>query len=99
MRRPQVGERERLLEQRRPAAAGGITDLASGTVHRDTGAPGHRRQLRRKADGGKERLERAPVDRDTHETPFGTALAFRSQCAAAIEGTLLPAHRPLQSEL
>src|SRR5688500_7565110 len=60
----QVRKRDVLLQQRRPAAAGGVTRLLASGVDRHAHAPGGRRQAGGEPDLGIKRLERLPFDLD-----------------------------------
>src|ERR1700757_3687014 len=65
----QVREREVFLEQRRPAAARGVTHLLTPPIDRNAAAPGDARERRREVHRPEERFEGIPVDLDAHEAP------------------------------
>jgi len=60
--RPEMGEGEVLLEERRPASAGRVADLPATDVDGRARPPRCRRDLRRKSDVGVQLLERVPVE-------------------------------------
>src|SRR5213593_2984374 len=99
VRRPQMGERQRLLEERRPAAAGRVTDLPAVIMDGCARAPRDGGELGRQAMRRKETLEGIPLDLEAHETPGRALLPLDTQRPAAVERALGGAHRPAQVDL
>src|SRR3954467_10284934 len=95
-RRAQMGERDVLLEQWRPAAARGVADLLAGGIERHAHAPGGARHARSEPHLGVEPFERIPVEFDADELPLRAAGLFLGERRAADEALLGEVHRPAE---
>ena len=100
VRRPEVRQRQGLLEQRRPAAARGVADLLAVAVDRRAGAPRHVRELRRQAVRGVQRARTTPSRPRARRSPTPAPRARSAASARApVERPLVGAHRPAEVDL
>src|SRR2546430_2725428 len=99
VRPAQVRQRERLLENGRPAPARGVAHLRAVAIDGGAGAPRDVRDLRRQALGAEQALEGFPVHLESDEAPRGTVLPLRGERPVPVEGRLRSAHRPAQVDL
>src|SRR3954470_18920688 len=94
-----MGERDVLLQQRRPAAARRIADLLAAGIERYAHPPGGARQPRREADVRVEALQRVPLELDADELPLRTARLFFCERVPADKALLAKIHRPAEIQL
>src|ERR1043166_6006532 len=99
MRRGEMRQRQRFLEQWRPTSARRVADLSAAGIDRSARPPRPPRQRRREATLGEGALQGVPLDFESDETPAPAARLLRAQGLAAVEWTFVVAHRPAKVQL
>ena len=94
-----MGERDVLLQERRPAAAGGVAHLLAARIERHAHAPRRARQPRGESDVRVQALERVPFQLDADELPLRAACLLRREGLSPNEAVLGQIDGPREVQL